>query len=118
MPHLETIPTLAVTPLPAPSADNLASICRYHNDAFGHYPSADVSRMMTAHDYNWPTIRSDIDYAISNCTTCSDATPTFPITPDQLVILRDHHNHLMGHHGIDATLKLLVTPGTVRSHML
>jgi transposase InsO family protein len=111
MPHLEAIPTLAITPIPTPSDDNLASISRYHNDAFGHYPSSDVSRMMTAHDHNWPTLRSDIDYVIATCATCTDATqfdpPTFPITPDQLVILRDHHNHLMGHHGIDTTLKLL-----------
>jgi hypothetical protein len=81
--------------------------------------------MMTAHDYAWPTLRTDIAYTISHCPTCTDASsfdpPTFPITPDQLVILRDHHNHL-GHHGIDVTLKLLRANGHswdgIKSHVV
>jgi hypothetical protein len=131
LPHLQPVqpqqvPTLAISSHSVPSDDRLALMARYHSDAFGHFPIADVTRMLTAHDLQWPDSHLDIDYFIARCPTCAITScvnsTVFPLTPDQLVILRDHHNHVMGHHGIDTTLKLLRSHGHqwtgIKSHVV
>jgi hypothetical protein len=126
LPHLQAATTLAITNQTPPSDEHLTTLALYHSDAFGHYPSSEMTRMLTAHDLQWQDSQQDISFFIAHCPTCTTVDITspsaFPITPDQLVILRDHHNHLMGHHGIDATLKLLRLNGYawdgIKSHVV
>jgi hypothetical protein len=107
------------------ASEHLDILAHYHNDSFGHYSASQLTQMLAAHDVSWPTADADAAAFISQCPTCAIAqvsTTPIPITADQLVTLRNHHNHIMGHHGIDMTLRLLRLHGHtwhgIKSHVV
>ena len=84
--------------------DIKTEISRYHNDVFGHNKTAQTAKMLNTHGLSWPDMLDDIASFILTCPKCSKTRqPAVPASPSNrnLEIIKLHHNHIFGHHGID-----------------